>query len=324
MRDLLLKALALVQDINHEEFSPSVPRAQLDESRSGACDLGMESEAWAASRGCRNTAADGVPGGDFGCCTLRAEHRPAARTNCTYPQEIVALWLKISGALFPGTRGAAVPWGRRAAAGSPHSFWRPREALNSFQAARGELSLVPGMREWKHSLTLAGCPSPLPGDTPGLCSGCTAPARLRHGHRRPQQPLPITLVPIRAHLRRPSPLPQNICWVSRSRGDSQQCHPGSGSAPAALGGPVLSPDGQQRLRPYWPYCLGESKTFPCSVDVLAKGSTLGFVLSSFVLDPFKAGTRNSHLRGSVSIFRLKAACFCSVAVFGLCVVTTAG
>lgn len=81
---------------------------------------------------------------------------------------------------------------------------------------------------------------------------------------------------------------------------------------------------QQRLRAFWPSCLGERKTFPCSVDVLAKGSTLGFVLSSFVLDPFKAGTRNSRLRGSGSIFRLKAACFCSVAVFGLCVVTTAG
>lgn len=251
MRDLLLKALALLQDINHQEFSPPVPRAQPDGGDSSACDLGLDSEVGAAETRLWSRCQEEILGA-----------APSELTNCTHPWEIAALCLKISGVLFPGTRGAATPWGRRAVPGSPHGFWRPREALNSFQAARGELSLVPGMREWKHSLTLAGCPSPLPGDTPGLCSGCTAPARLRHGHRRPRQPLPITWLPFCAHLQRLSPLPQIICWVPRSRGDTQQCHPGSGSAPAAFGGPVLSPNGPATPESFLAFLPGRKENFP--------------------------------------------------------------
>lgn len=48
MRDLLLEALALLQDINHQEFSPPVPRAQPDGGDSSARDLGLDSEVGAA------------------------------------------------------------------------------------------------------------------------------------------------------------------------------------------------------------------------------------------------------------------------------------
>lgn len=108
------------------------------------------------------------------------------------------MWLKTIWVLLISSKGTTVPGAGWLSGGLQQpglrgckpvrGFCRPSEALNSLQAALGELSRVPGMREWKHSLTLAALQALLPGDAPVLCRGGRAPVPPRPS--AVQQPLP--------------------------------------------------------------------------------------------------------------------------------------